>query len=315
MGKKKRSRGLQPLFQDTNWSKIELSNEQQMTCEGLISLEVFNPSDPELYPVIAHMIDNEDDEETENNEENSEQISNFFTHDDSDDDEVIMTDAKKKKKKKKSQKRKREDDDDAKTEEESSELVDMSAWSTFGIHSSLLDSLQKLGFSTPTPIQKATLQKAIIARKDIIAAAETGSGKTLAFALPILTHLLNSPTPADDRKLRALIIAPTRELSVQVTNHIKAVIKGANINVVNITGGMSDEKQKRQLATRPDIVVATPGRYWDLTRRGLAHLTELDKLQFLVVDEADRMIAEGHFAELRGIIDYIKQVCEVNFHF
>jgi ATP-dependent RNA helicase DDX24/MAK5 len=300
MGKKKKS-PLQSLFKEANWSKVDLTNEQQMSCEGLLSLEVFNPSDPEAYPIISQLGLDEalDNEETETEPTKNNTISN----DDSDSDaEVIMTDAKKPKKKKKSQKRKREEEE---KEEIDTTTVDMSAWSTFGIHQTLLDNLQKLGFSNPTPIQKASLQKAIVSRKDIIAAAETGSGKTLAFALPILTHLLNANQ--DDKKLKALIIAPTRELSVQVTKHIKQVAKGTNIRVINITGGMSDEKQKREIAMRPEIIVATPGRYWDLTRRGLTHLTELDKIQFLVVDEADRMIAEGHFAELRGIISYIKQ--------
>jgi ATP-dependent RNA helicase DDX24/MAK5 len=306
MGKKKRADELQPLFQDSNWRKIELTNEQQMSCEGLMSFEVFDPSDASVYPIISSTTEDQDDDETIADDNNSKSNLRAFLQQDSDDEQVMIAEAKKPKKKKKANKRKRKETEDKREEEDSEPIVtDMSKWSSFGIHQQLLDNIQKLGFSQPTPIQNASLQKAIVARKDIIAAAETGSGKTLAFVLPILTHILNSPS--EEKKLRGLIIAPTRELSVQVMDHIKSVTKGTNIVVINITGGMSEEKQKRQLALGPHIIVATPGRYWDLTRRGLTHLTELDKLQFLVIDEADRMIAEGHFAELRGIIDYIKQ--------
>ncbi|CAK9156516.1 unnamed protein product [Ilex paraguariensis] len=155
---------------------------------------------------------------------------------------------------------------------------------------------------------------------DVAGAAETGSGKTLAFGLPILQRLLEEREKTDtllaengeaDEKiassglLRALIITPTRELALQVTDHLKVVAKGTNIRVVPIVGGMSTEKQERLLKTRPEVVVGTPGRLWELMSGGEIHLVELHSLSFFVLDEADRMIENGHFHELRSIIDML----------
>ncbi|KAL0476723.1 RH13 [Acrasis kona] len=248
MGKKK---GGMNVIQNMKWKNIELTNEQHNTCEGLASFEVFDPTDASEYPVFLNSkidFSNVDEEDETTNETESPSAP---TDDKSDE----VSSKKKKQKQKKKGKL---------LSKEATPAADMSQWTTFGLHATLLDNLQKL----------------------------------------VLTHLMN--TPNNEKKLLALIIAPTRELSVQVTDHIKGVTKDTGIHVINITGGMSEEKQKRQIASRPQIIVATPGRYWDLTNRGFTHLTELDSLQFLVIDEADRMIAEGHFSELRDIISYIK---------
>ncbi|KAL4351657.1 hypothetical protein GQ457_06G022050 [Hibiscus cannabinus] len=152
--------------------------------------------------------------------------------------------------------------------------------------------------------------------KDVIGAAETGSGKTLAFGLPIFQRLLEEREKAANMLeeavkyapkgvLRALIITPTRELALQVTNHLKEFGKDINVRVVPIVGGMSTEKQERLLKTRPEIIVGTPGRLWELISGGEKHLVELHSLSFFVLDEADRMVEAGHFRELQSIIEML----------
>ncbi|KAK9811744.1 hypothetical protein WJX72_009411 [[Myrmecia] bisecta] len=105
--------------------------------------------------------------------------------------------------------------------------------------------------------------------------------------------------------LRALILAPTRELAMQVSSHLQAIGRECGIWVVPIVGGISQVKQERLLKRRPEVVVATPGRLWDLMRDGHKHLTQLQALSFLVLDEADRMVQQGHFQEMENILDLI----------
>ncbi|KAE8698333.1 DEAD-box ATP-dependent RNA helicase 13 [Hibiscus syriacus] len=105
--------------------------------------------------------------------------------------------------------------------------------------------------------------------------------------------------------LRALVITPTRELALQVTNHLKEFGKDINVRVVPIVGGMSAEKQERLLKTGPEIIVGTPGRLWELISGGEKHLVELHSLSFFVLDEADRMVEAGHFRELQSIIELL----------
>ncbi|KAI3469882.1 hypothetical protein Pfo_026545 [Paulownia fortunei] len=184
----------------------------------------------------------------------------------------------------------------------------------------IMKSIYRLKFKEPTPIQKACIPAAAHQGKDVIGAAETGSGKTLAFGLPILQRLLEEREKverlmaekgeaneriAPESVLRALIVTPTRELALQVTDHLKEVALGTNVRVVPIVGGMSTEKQERLLKARPEIVVGTPGRLWELMSGGETHLVELHSLSFFVLDEADRMIETGHFRELQSIIDML----------
>eukprot|EP00897_Mesotaenium_endlicherianum_P006445 jgi/Mesen1/5829/ME000297S05028 len=150
-------------------------------------------------------------------------------------------------------------------------------------------------------------------RQDVVGAAETGSGKTLAFGLPILQRLLDErrkeqggPTDASEGSpLRALILTPTRELALQVTEHLKAVARPLGFHVVAIVGGMAVQKQQRQLRRRPHVVVATPGRLWELMTAGETQLLQLHALSFFVLDEADRMVERGHFRELRSIVEHL----------
>ncbi|KAJ8763914.1 hypothetical protein K2173_003696 [Erythroxylum novogranatense] len=194
------------------------------------------------------------------------------------------------------------------------------SWNELRLHPLLMKSIYRLGFKEPTPIQKACIPAAAHQGKDVVGAAETGSGKTLAFGLPILQRLLEERDKAakilDEMGeeagklapkglLRALVITPTRELAMQITDHLKEAAKGINIRIVPIVGGMSTEKQERLLKARPEIVVGTPGRLWELMSSGEKHLVELHSLSFFVLDEADRMIENGHFRELQSIIDML----------
>ncbi|GBF94480.1 DEAD-box ATP-dependent RNA helicase [Raphidocelis subcapitata] len=203
---------------------------------------------------------------------------------------------------------------------------DMSAWLPLCLHPLLEGALALQGFPAPTPVQSAAVPLAVRDRRDIVGAAQTGSGKTLAFGLPIMQLLLEereaeaaeaaaagapasdaapAARAASDGALRALVLAPTRELALQVCAHLQALGRVAGIGVAPIVGGIAAVKQERLLARRPEVVVATPGRLWDLMSSGHAHLTRLARLRVLVIDEADRMVQQGHYQELSSILDLI----------
>ncbi|KAL1329549.1 hypothetical protein HN51_046674 [Arachis hypogaea] len=211
-------------------------------------------------------------------------------------------------------------DDDDDVGEEDFDETEFYAWNELRLHPLLMKAIYKLGFKEPTPIQKACIPAAAHQGKDVVGAAETGSGKTLAFGLPILQRILEEREKATKMEeergeepekyaptgiLRALIVAPTRELAIQVTDHLKAVAKYINVRVTPIVGGILAEKQERLLKSRPEIVVGTPGRLWELMSSGEKHLVELHSLSFFVLDEADRMVQNGHFKELQSIIDML----------
>ncbi|PKA62745.1 DEAD-box ATP-dependent RNA helicase 13 [Apostasia shenzhenica] len=212
---------------------------------------------------------------------------------------------------------------EADVDEESHHDDEFFAWNELRLHPLLIKSIRMLGFRQPTPIQKACIPVAAHQGKDVIGAAQTGSGKTLAFGLPILQRLLEerekdgrlnqNDTEVPDKgyrgsNLRALILAPTRELALQVSDHLKKVGREINVGVLPIVGGVYSEKQERLLKRRPEIVVGTPGRLWELMSGGNEHLVKLHSLSFFVLDEADRMIENGHFNELQSIIDRLPAV-------
>ncbi|BFZ16915.1 hypothetical protein BsWGS_19954 [Bradybaena similaris] len=216
--------------------------------------------------------------------------------------------------------------------------TDMSQWKHLYVPDMLLQALQDEGFDTPTPIQSLVLPSAIRDRKDILAAAETGSGKTLAFGIPIFARILCSrldaaktttlpddagmddgdlidptecTTPVlktgQEQPLLALILEPTRELAVQVKKHLTTLARHTNITLATVVGGMSIEKQRRILGKRPHVVIATPGRLWQLVEEGNEHLSQIDQVLCLVVDEADRMIEKGHYEELTKLLEMMNK--------
>jgi hypothetical protein len=188
---------------------------------------------------------------------------------------------------------------------------------SISLHNQLVSSLTTLNFSSPTPIQSISIPIILSGNCDVVGSAETGSGKTLAFGLPVLHSLLNDWELLAQRSRHspyALILAPTRELAVQISTVLNDVCKlmtARKVQVVNIIGGMSEHKQRRLLSSpyKPvHIIVSTPGRLCDLiSDPELVVLQDLSRLRYLVVDEADRMVEDGHFPELFKIFNQIRR--------
>lgn len=187
--------------------------------------------------------------------------------------------------------------------------VDVSAWEKLGVSPQILTSLSKMKFATPTSIQRTSIP-AILDGHDVIGKASTGSGKTLAFGIPIIEHYLEKRgNMVDDAKKSkaapmALILSPTRELAHQLAKHIGNLTTNApdtDTRIALLTGGLSIQKQQRQLANA-DIVIGTPGRVWEILRTGQGLIRKMQDIQFLVVDEADRLLSEGHFKEVEEIL-------------
>jgi ATP-dependent RNA helicase DDX24/MAK5 len=182
----------------------------------------------------------------------------------------------------------------------------MPEWRSFGLPDPLMQMLHEQGFDEPTPVQAASIPQALQHRRDVLGAAATGSGKTLAFGLPILARMLEMRAAGEvETGLQALVLTPTRELAIQVHDHLTTAAKHTGIRVAAIVGGLATVKQSRLLKHKPGIVVATPGRLWELIFAGEPHFQTLNKLRFLVIDEADRMAEKGHYKELRQILDLI----------
>eukprot|EP00771_Trimastix_marina_P000611 gnl/Trimastix_PCT/1629.p1 GENE.gnl/Trimastix_PCT/1629~~gnl/Trimastix_PCT/1629.p1 ORF type:complete len:761 (+),score=266.01 gnl/Trimastix_PCT/1629:38-2320(+) len=209
------------------------------------------------------------------------------------------------------------------------EPFDSSAWDAMNLHPLLMQAIREKRFAAPMPIQERSIPAALFDGKDVLGAAETGSGKTLAFGIPIAQRILSiledglerpvapgqpqqQPLPSEEEraarkqaaqgKLMALILTPTRELSIQVSAHLTALCKHTPIKVAGLVGGMALPKQRRLLAEHPAIVVGTPGRIWDLVGQGETHLADVSQLRAFVLDEADRMVEQGHYAELKSIL-------------
>ncbi len=171
----------------------------------------------------------------------------------------------------------------------------------FALAPELMHAIQDLGFPYCTPIQAQVLGHTLIG-KDAIGRAQTGTGKTAAFLISIISQLTQTPPPRERfmGEPRALIIAPTRELVVQIANDAIALTKYSKLNVMQFVGGMDFDKQLKQLEARHcDILVATPGRLLDFNQRGEVHL---DMVEVMVLDEADRMLDMGFIPQVRQII-------------
>ncbi|MCD4748642.1 MAG: DEAD/DEAH box helicase [Thermoanaerobaculales bacterium] len=157
-------------------------------------------------------------------------------------------------------------------------------------------AIADLGFSEPTPIQRAAVPPALAGR-DVIACAMTGSGKTAAFALPILDRFTKS---GPRRGIRALIVTPTRELAIQVHEHLEALGRHTGVSAATVFGGVKPAPQVRALRAGVDVVVATPGRLLDHMQQPWL---SFDQLEVLVLDEADRMLDMGFLPDIRRILD------------
>ncbi|KAI9818797.1 MAG: ATP-dependent RNA helicase [Pycnora praestabilis] len=202
-------------------------------------------------------------------------------------------------------------------EQATNEETDVSAWSSLHLASETLSSLATLKFSQPTPIQSSAIPE-ILAGHDVVGKASTGSGKTLAFGIPILEHYLEtkSAQPAKTRSGAkdedrhppvALVLAPTRELAHQLSAHLIALCSNLTIDspsIVTVTGGLSIQKQQRLLLIA-DVIIGTPGRLWEVISGGHGLVQWLKKVKYLVVDEADRLLTEGHFKDMEEILNVL----------
>jgi ATP-dependent RNA helicase RhlE len=164
----------------------------------------------------------------------------------------------------------------------------------------LLDALDEIGYVTPTPIQAQAIPD-LIEGRDMLGCAQTGTGKTAAFALPILDAMAENPR-AGSRRIRALMLCPTRELASQIHDNIEQYAQHLDIRSMVMFGGVSQRPQVNNLRRGVDILVATPGRLLDLISQGYV---DLSHVQFLVLDEADRMLDMGFIRDIRKILAQI----------
>ena len=178
-----------------------------------------------------------------------------------------------------------------------------SGFETLNLHPQLKQAIDALGFKDMTPIQQKVL-KFTLAGHDAIGRAQTGTGKTAAFLVSVINDLLNNPIQGQRYRgePRALILAPTRELALQIESDAKELTKFSDLNVVTLLGGVDFDKQKAQLDKKPvDIMVATPGRLIDFVEQKEVWL---DQIEFLVIDEADRLLDMGFIPSVKRIVRF-----------
>lgn len=160
-----------------------------------------------------------------------------------------------------------------------------------------------MGYETPTPIQVKAIPE-LLKGRDVLAAAQTGTGKTAAFSLPILTKMLEAPVKRTAKHVRALILAPTRELAAQIDENLKAYAANTKLTTALVFGGVGINPQTQALARGVDFLVATPGRLLD--HLGQKNVT-LEGVEFLVLDEADRMLDMGFIHDIRKILKFLPE--------
>ncbi|MBT4401593.1 MAG: DEAD/DEAH box helicase [Bacteroidetes bacterium] len=170
----------------------------------------------------------------------------------------------------------------------------------FGLNPELVEAMTMMGYKTPTPVQSQAIPPAIEGR-DLIACAQTGTGKTAAFVLPVLNNIIHQP----GNGIKALVIAPTRELAVQIDQQFLGLGYYANVCSLAVYGGNDSvgwDQQKKALTTRVDVVVATPGRLISHLNLGYVNLNEI---RTVVLDEADRMLDMGFFEDILKIMKHV----------
>ncbi|MGZ5910000.1 MAG: DEAD/DEAH box helicase, partial [Reyranella sp.] len=177
------------------------------------------------------------------------------------------------------------------------------SFADLGLAEPLLRALEAAKYTVPTPIQARTIP-ALLQGRDVLGIAQTGTGKTAAFALPVLQHLSGFRERPQPKHPRCLVLAPTRELAVQISRSFDTYGRGLGLRLATVVGGLGYGRQIETLARGVDILVATPGRLLDLVERGnvkLAHVT------FLILDEADRMFDMGFIKDVRRIIGSVSK--------
>ena len=173
----------------------------------------------------------------------------------------------------------------------------MNNFESLGLSKKLLQAVESEGYTTPTPVQEQSIPP-LLAGRDVLGVAQTGTGKTAAFALPVL-QVMSRSIPQGKRHIRALILSPTRELAAQIGERFSAYSENLNLNHKVIFGGVNQNPQVRALQKGLDILVATPGRLLDLI--GQRHI-DLSRVEFFVLDEADRMLDMGFIRDINKVL-------------
>lgn len=173
------------------------------------------------------------------------------------------------------------------------------SFSQLGLNPNILKAVKEQGYTSPTPIQKESIP-VILNHKDVLAAAQTGTGKTAAFTLPLLEKMSQKPNKKGQKSyIKALILAPTRELALQVSENIQTYSKYLSLKTAVIFGGVGISPQKASLRKGVDIVIATPGRLLDhMSQKTI----DLSRVEFLVLDEADRMLDMGFIHDIKKVV-------------
>lgn len=171
---------------------------------------------------------------------------------------------------------------------------------SLGLSTALVKAVEKKGYTEPSPIQQKAIPL-ILDGKDVLASAQTGTGKTAGFTLPML-HKLVAENKWKRRPIRALILTPTRELAAQVYDNVREYSEYLNIKSMVIFGGVNQKPQVRALRDGVDVLVATPGRLLDLQSQGAL---SLGKIEFLVLDEADRMLDMGFLRDIKKVLELV----------
>ena len=176
-------------------------------------------------------------------------------------------------------------------------------FSDLGLNSTFVKAIEEKGYSEPTPIQTKAIPE-ILKGKDILASAQTGTGKTAGFTLPLLQRL-SKQKHHPSRSVRALILTPTRELASQVYENVREYSKFSDLKSTVVFGGVNQKPQVKKIKKGIDVLVATPGRLLDLYRQKVLFF---DKIEVLVLDEADRMLDMGFHREISNIISLLPNV-------
>jgi ATP-dependent RNA helicase RhlE len=174
---------------------------------------------------------------------------------------------------------------------------------SLGLEANILKAVQEAGYTEPTPIQSAAIPL-VLAGHDLIGIAQTGTGKTAAFTLPMLTRLATVIGDGSQRGTRALVLAPTRELAVQIAENVRAYGRHLPLRVATVFGGVGEQPQINALRAGTHLIIACPGRLLDLMGRRCA---DFSSLQYLVLDEADRMLDMGFLPSIRQIVRSLPQ--------
>jgi ATP-dependent RNA helicase DeaD len=173
----------------------------------------------------------------------------------------------------------------------------MQSFETLGLSGEIVSAIRKLGFEKPTPVQAQAIPVLLDGNQDVVAIAQTGTGKTAAFGLPLI-ELIDE----FDKTTQALVLAPTRELCIQITNDFENFSKSVkNLNIVSVYGGASIAEQIRKVKKGAQIIVATPGRLMDLLSRKVVNISEI---RFVVLDEADEMLNMGFKEDIDTILSH-----------